>query len=310
MTGHLPWRARLARLALEARFLLELGAIRFYRAISWPFSVDWNSRVAGRVARVIGPLLPVSNVARAQLRAAFPEKSEQERDAILRGVWDNLGRTFSEYLFFDRIWDMGPEEKPTTTRLEIVGQEVFFQLRDDGLPCLGFTSHLANWEIPAIGAAAHGLDIGIIYRAPKNPYVARLLQRVRAGRMGHIIDASFGAPALALGAIKQGRHVGMLVDIFSLSGVPIPFFGRPARTVPTIARLVREVPCPVVGVRVERLDGVRFRITVTPPLTVPRTDDPKADERALLTEINRILEGWIRERPEQWNWLHRRWRDY
>lgn len=306
----LSWRARWGRIALEVRFLLEYGTIQFYRAISRPFSVDWNSKIAGRVARAIGPYMAVSKVARAQLAAAFPEKPLAEREAILRGVWDNLGRTFAEYLFFDRIWDMDAEERATTERLEVVGQSIFYRLRDDNLPCLAFTAHLANWEIPAIGAAAHGLKIGVVYRAPKNPYVARMLERVRRGRMGDIIDASFGGPALALGALKQGSHVGMLIDIFSMSGVPIPFFGRPARTVPTIAKLVREVPCPVIGVRVERLDGVRFRITITEPLDVPRTDDPKADERALLTEINRILEAWIRERPEQWNWLHRRWRDY
>ncbi len=91
--------------------------------------------------------------------------------------------------------------------------------------------------------------------------------------------------------------------------IPVPFFGRDAMTAPALAQLARRFQCPIVPARIERLGGVRFRLTVFPPLTVPKTDDADADAFATMREVNALLEGWIRERPEQWTWVHRRWPD-
>jgi KDO2-lipid IV(A) lauroyltransferase len=89
----------------------------------------------------------------------------------------------------------------------------------------------------------------------------------------------------------------------------VPFFGRDAMTAPAIAQFAVRLGCVLVPARTERLTGARFRVTVYPPLELPATGDRGADERAIMVAINQIVEGWIRERPEQWLWLHRRWPD-
>ena len=101
----------------------------------------------------------------------------------------------------------------------------------------------------------------------------------------------------------------MLVDQKMNDGIAVPFFGRAAMTAPALAQLGLRYRCPVVPVRLERLAGCRFRVTIHPPLSFPDTGDQAADVRTTMTAVNALLEGWIRAGPEQWLWLHRRWPD-
>jgi KDO2-lipid IV(A) lauroyltransferase len=290
------------------RYRGEWLAVRACFALIRVLGVDRASGCAGRAARAVGPLLPVSKVARTNLRLAFPEKSPREIEAIVKGVWDNLGRTFAEYLFLDQIWGEGAEGEVPSKRIVYEGEDRFFALRDDGKPALIFASHLANWEIPAIGAARYNLEVSILFRPPSNPFVAEELLAHRSAKMGRLIPTRFGAAAGALKVLEEGGHVAMLVDTHVHSGIQAPFFGRPAWTSIAFAKLARRMQCPVHGARVERLGGANFKATLSPAVPVPVTDDEEADIRALVFEINRIIEGWVRERPEQWNWLHNRWR--
>ena len=106
-----------------------------------------------------------------------------------------------------------------------------------------------------------------------------------------------------------GGHLGILPDQKMNDGIAVPFFGRDAMTAPALARLALRFDCPVVPLRAERTGGARFHIRFYPPLEIPNSGDRQADVLALMTEVNRIIEGWIIERPEQWLWLHRRWPD-
>src|SRR6202000_305908 len=123
------------------------------------FDPGKTANLFGRIARLIGPLLPEQRIGRANLTAAFPEKSPQEIEAILAGVWDNLGRIAAEFAHIDRIWDYDTSH-PQNSRVECGPRtsELSDRLRDDGRPALIFASHLGNWELPALAAAAHGLD--------------------------------------------------------------------------------------------------------------------------------------------------------
>jgi KDO2-lipid IV(A) lauroyltransferase len=92
-------------------------------------------------------------------------------------------------------------------------------------------------------------------------------------------------------------------------GIPVPFFGRDAWTAPAIAQLALRFDCAIVPARIDRLGGARFRITVEPPVAIERTGDRQADVHAIMAKVNKVIEGWIRDRPELWFWLHRRWPD-
>ena len=284
---------------------LAVGALGLTRWISADAMADF----AGGLMRKLGPWLPEHRTGRGNLAAAYPEMSAAEIENTLRGVWDNLGRVAAEFAYLDRLWDLDTAH-PERSRLEFTPgtSERFQQLRDDGKPALIFAAHLANWEMPALAAAAHGLDTAILYRRPNVGNVDRLVRERRSISMGTLIPTGLGAPIKAAEALEHGLHVGMLADQYASQGVDVTFFGRRTKANAFIARLARHVDCPIHGVRVIRLPGRRFRIDLTEAVEPVCDPAGKIDVAATMQAITGVIEGWVREHPEQWLWLHRRWR--
>lgn len=274
--------------------------------------IDAASAVGGWIARTVGPRLPVSETGRRNLRRAFPDKDANAIEAVIRSVWDNLGRTVAEYPHLQRIWDYDPERSNPDGRIQISGADQFVALRDDGKPALIFSAHYGNWELLPLAAARHDLPLAVLFRPPNNPQAASLVRRIRAeahGREGGLLPSGVEGALAAVDQLQQGVHLGMLVDQRFSRGVLVPFFGRPAQTGTVLAKLARRFDCPVHGARVERLGGARFRLSLTPPLDIPRSGDADADIAETMRRVTATIEGWVRERPEQWLWLHRRWKD-
>jgi KDO2-lipid IV(A) lauroyltransferase len=268
-----------------------------------------TANLFGRVSRFVGPRLREDNIGRANLTAAFPEKSPEEIEAILAGVWDNLGRVGAEFAHLDHIWEHDPA-RPEDSRIEIQPRthELFAQLRLDGKPALIFASHLGNWELPALAAVAHGLDAAILYRRPNIASADRAVEKIRAVSMGTLIPAGRDAPLKLAEALQKGQHVAMLVDQYLTNGVDVTFFGRKTKANPMMARLLRQVECPIHGVRIIRLPGHRFRAELSEEVKPVRDASGQIDVQGTMQAITSVVEGWIREYPDQWLWLHRRWR--
>ena len=268
-----------------------------------------TSNVFARITRLIGPRLREHRIGRANLTAAFPEKSPEEIEKILMGTWDNLGRVGAEFAHIDSVWDYD-RAHPERSRIELPPRtiELFDHIRDDGKPALIFASHLANWELPALAAVAHGLDTAILYRRPNIASADRIIEEMRQVNMGTLVPAGRDAPLRLAEALRKGQHVAMLVDQYLTSGVEVTFFGRKTKANPMLARLVRQIECPIHGVRIIRLPGYRFRAELTEEIKPARGDDGQIDIQGTTQAISAVVEGWIREYPEQWLWLHRRWR--
>src|ERR1043166_2072061 len=205
------------------------------------FDAVKTAHLFGRVSRFLGRRLREDRIGRANLTAAFPEKSPEEIETILTGVWDNLGRFGAEFAHLDHIWQHDPA-RPELSRIEIEPRthELFAQLRLDNKPALIFAAHLGNWELPALAAVAHGLDAAILYRPPNIASADRAIERIRAVSMGTLIPAGRDAPLKLAEALQKGQHVAMLVDQYLTNGVDVTFFGRKTKANPMIARLLRQ----------------------------------------------------------------------
>ncbi len=290
------WRKYLV-LPLEA-VLLHL-AYYLFAALSF----DFASAIGGWIARTIGPHLKVTKTAVRNLKRAFPEKSDDEIAHIVRGVWDNLGRVATEFPQSGRL------RIHEDARFTVAGVEHIDRLRDDGRPGIFFTGHLGNWELAALAIAQRGVRLGVVYRAANHPAAERLVRRGRREIGGELIAKGGAGARHMIKLLSRGGHLGMAVDQKLNDGIPVPFFGREAMTAPALAELALKFRCPVVPMRVERVQDTRFLITAYPPLDMPDSGDRRADVKAGMALVNRTIEGWVRERPEQWLWLHRRWPD-
>ncbi|HLN10067.1 MAG TPA: lipid A biosynthesis lauroyl acyltransferase [Xanthobacteraceae bacterium] len=271
--------------------------------------LDRTADMFAAVMRTIGPRLREHRIGRANLAAAFPDKSPAEIEAILAGVWDNVGRTAAEFIHLDRMWDYD-RTHPKAGRAESTPESdaYFDRMRDDGQPALVFAAHLANWEQPALAAKGGGLNFAALFRRPNLSGISDAIMAARAGAMGTMIAGGPDAPFRIARALEQGQHVGLLVDQHYGNGVDVTFFGRTCKANPMLARLARHIDCPIHGTRAIRLPNNRFRVEMTDAITVPRDAGGRVDVQGTMQVITAIVEGWVREHPEQWLWLHRRWR--
>jgi Kdo2-lipid IVA lauroyltransferase/acyltransferase len=228
-----------------------------------------------------------------------------ERSRIMRGAWENLGRTAAEMPHLAAL-----HPSAAGPGWEVEGEEHLEALRAHGGPALFFSGHLANWELIGPAVAALGVPIAGIYRAASNPAADDIIQKLRRDARGvdepMFAKGSQGARA-ALAHLNAGRCLGMFVDQKMNDGIPVAFFGRTAMTAPALAHFALRFHCPVMPVHVERLGPAHFRLICEAPLTVPVTGDRAADTQAFTLAVNETLERWIRRSPESWLWLHRRW---
>lgn len=280
--------------------LEALGAACCYLAFRG-LPMQQASIFGGWLARKFGPISSAQRTAEKNLGWVFPEKSQKEIKTIIEKVWDNFGRVIGEY---PNLVGLNVYEDP---RFEVIGQEYIDQLRDDDQPGIIFAAHLASWEVAIMAAHQRGLKVTQLYRATNNPYVDKGVRMVQRKIGQEVLTKGQGDARKVLASLRRGDHLFILTDQKMNRGVSVPFFGKPAMTAPAAARMALRFQCPLVPARVERLGGVRFRITYYPPMQLPSTKDSPEAVRSLLCNMNEMLEGWIKERPEQWLWLHNRW---
>lgn len=282
-------------------------------------AILWIARLADRnrtanffalVTRNVGPWLPQHRMGRANLRAAFPKKSDKDISGILLEVWDNLGRLAAEVAHVDRIHIGSPEHQDSRdVMFDLQSFEELRRIRQSASPSIYFSAHFANWELPAIVPPLVGLDSYVLYRPPNNSIINNAIVAMRANCMGTLIPVGLDAPLRLANALKRGGQVGMLVDQRYGRGVDVTFFGRTCRASPLLAQLARRFECPVRGLRVVRLqDRNLFRGELTGPVNLPRGSDGKIDVQGTTQAITSIVEQWIRKDPGQWLWIHNRWR--
>ena len=263
------------------------------------------SNLCGWVARSIGPLLPVSKVAHRNLEMTMPELDAGARRRIVRGVWDNLGRTVGEFVHADRLGatEAGPG-------WEMVGAEHLRGLVTHHGPGMVFTGHIGNWEVMRAATTSLGLVYATLYRPSDNPIIDRIitdLRRLQPGETDLLFPKGAKGARQTLVHMRQGGRVAMLPDQKMNDGIEARFFGRPAMTASALASLALKMSCPIIPCYALRIGPARFRVTWEAPLPLPATGDRDADVLSLTQAVNDRLESWIRSSPGSWLWLHRRW---
>ncbi len=259
------------------------------------------SALGAHLLRAVGPRLRAQRVARDNLARAFPDLDPATRERLLPGMWNNLGRTLGEMPHLEALSRLdGPW-------MELDGAEILADLKASGRPILFFGAHIANWEIGARVLAQHGVGMNVFFRAPNNPLILDIYGEIRGAGFGRMLPKGRDGARAAFACLKRGENLGILVDQKMNDGIAVPFFGHDAMTAPALAQLAKRFDALVVPLRTRRLDGPRQRVSVHAPLDLPDSGDRHADVAETMRRVNVVLEGWIRETPEQWLWVHRRW---
>jgi KDO2-lipid IV(A) lauroyltransferase len=278
------------------KYLIEAAAVIFLFAIFKVLPLDLASAIGSFLGRTIGPFLSAQKIADNNLSMIFPDLSQPEKNKILRDMWDNLGRNAVELPHLPG--------KQLFNRMTVKGIE---NLPPPGQAAIFFSGHFGNWELTYPIAHRNGLTVTLIYRSANNPYVDNIVAAIRATQSTNMLPKGPQGGIKLARAIKQGSTLAMLVDQKMNEGIAVPFFGRDAMTAPAIAEFALRYNMPLIPARAIRTKGCHFEATVYPPLQYEKTGDHEKDVLNIMTKINATLEGWIREYPSQWFWVHRRW---
>lgn len=265
------------------------------------FSADTASRIGASLGRRFGPPTDKSRLISRNLKLAFPEMPDTERQTLLKEIWGNLGRILAEYPHLGRICDSEAER-----RLEYVIDDSIEVFRNPGKPAVFVSAHLANWELAA-GAIAHrGVPLNVVYTRLQNPGLDRLLYNARLALGCGLVERD-GAARQLVRSLKQGTSVGLIVDQRVDGGAPVPFFGHEMLTSVTPAQLAVRFDCELIPVQIQRLEDARFRAIFHAPVRVAAElpDDRRVLE--MTAAVNDLFEQWIRERPQEWMCTKRRW---
>ncbi len=286
------------------RYLLEAGLLWLVFACLSLLPIERASAVGGFLGRALGRVMARKNaVARRNIEASLPHLSVDETAAVITGMWDNLGRFVGETPHLHKLDVYGGGRVRLTADVDLNNPAT------TPMPVIFFNAHFGNFEVSTLLAIQRGLDLTLVYREASNPWSEKIIQHWRDKRGGTWVPKGRDGARALLAAIRNKGAIAIMADQKFNEGVAVSFFGRDAMTAPAIAELALKYDVPLVPVRILREPDAHFHAHVFKPIEVVRTGDKTADVHAILLAVNRTFEAWIRENPDHWLWIHRRWPD-
>jgi KDO2-lipid IV(A) lauroyltransferase len=280
-----------------ARSLLTvLGVLPVRFAISVGRFIGWIAYSTAADLRRTG---------QTNLRLAFPEKDESEREQMLRDCFASLGRELGLFGHFTT--------SSRETLLELIepeGLEYLERAKAQGKGVILFTAHLGAWELTAFGLSLLGHPLSFLARRIDNPRVEGLIDKGRIRFGNRTIDKlSAGRPMVKI--LRSGEVLGLLLDLNTLDdeAIFVDFFGVPASTNFMVAKLALRTESPIVPIFAPWDPSRRkFQLQLQPPVAMQVTGDEDQDVRRLTEQLSMVIEEAIRRYPGQWLWVHKRWK--
>jgi Kdo2-lipid IVA lauroyltransferase/acyltransferase len=284
------------------QYLIIKGFNLFVNLLPERFSL-WMGRQLGGMAFYLDR--EHRKVAVQNLEIAFgQEKSKREIDVIAKRTFQNLGMTAVEFFRIPRM-----DLKTLENKITIEGLKNARELLDNRTRgILLLLSHLGNWELMGMLAKFSRYPISVIAKPMKNKRIDRFVLQIRKTTGLEVISTE-QAGRKVIRALSQNRLVGILIDQRAKrsEGVWVDFFGRKAPTTPALTVLAMRTGAPILPVFMVRNGYQKHRLLIKEPLQLIDTGDIKRDVEANTQQINHVLESMIRQYPDQWFWVHRRW---
>lgn len=282
-------------------YLLTMGLCLAVRLTPFPLAIRLGGWFGTLAYRLDGRHRAIAEDALAE---SFRDKPAGEIRAIARAVYRNLGCSVVELMRSDRY-----AARPLEDHFEFTGYESFEKALAKGRGVLILTGHIGNWELMALAQSIRGPSLAVVARPLDNPYIERLVSRLRTRHGNTLINKQKGMREV-LGALAHGKGVGILLDqsVTKKEGVFVDFFGRPACTNKGLALMAAKTKAPVIPVFTRRIGPYRHEIVVGEELPLTDTGDKESDIKANTQAYTKAIEDFVRKYPDQWFWMHRRWK--
>jgi len=261
------------------------------------------SFMGSNLAKIFGPLLRPKKIIEKNLKICFKNDDQKMIKKISLGMWDNIGRTFSEYVFLNNF------QKNHKHLIKLNGTKYLDEIKNSNKPMVFVSGHFSNFELLGTKLNRYGIRFCAIYRPLNNIFLNPIMEYLRLKYVCPImIKKGRSNIKELLNKIKSGYSVIIIADQRTSEGKKIEFFNCPALTTTIPAQISLKYNCKIVPLRMERLSYNNFEMTIYKPFEYKKSENYEKDTRGLTLKINKQLEKMILKRPEQWLWSHNRWK--
>ncbi len=278
------------------QFLFSVFFFLFFKIIGPKLS----SKISGKIFEIIGPFFRSKKVIYNNIKRALPEIDENNLKNIENSMWNNYGRIFAEYIFLKDF-----RYGKLASNVQIEGQEILNDIKENNKQVIFISGHLSNFELMAMFIEKSGINLSAIYRPLNNIFLNGIMENIRKKYIcKNQIKKGLAGLKKLIKLKKKNYSTALMIDQRVSEGILSPLFNEKALTTTIPAQLVKKFNIPIVPVYIERINGLKFKITINQPLSF--TQD--TSQQQITDHLNQILEKFILSKPENWIWSHNRWK--
>ena len=277
-------------------FLFSIFFFLFFKIIGPKLS----SKISGKIFEIIGPFFRSKKVIYNNIKRALPEIDENNLKNIENLMWNNYGRIFAEYIFLKDF-----RYGKLASNVQIEGQEVLNDIKENNKQVIFISGHLSNFELMAMFIEKSGINLSAIYRPLNNIFLNGIMENIRKKYIcKNQIKKGLAGLKKLIKLKKKNYSTALMIDQRVSEGILSPLFNEKALTTTIPAQLVKKFNIPIVPVYIERINGLKFKITINQPLSFPQD----TSHQQITDNLNQILEKFVLSKPENWIWSHNRWK--
>ena len=284
----------------KIKYFFEFIIVSFLFFIYKILGLKISSFISGKLFEFFGPLFRSKEIIKSNIRRAIPKINLQEINGIKKDMWNNYGRTLSEYMFLKNF-----RNNDFNSNINIDGKEILEEIKNDKTPVIFVSGHFSNFELMAMQIEKSGVNLSAIYRPLNNIFLNIIMEKIRKKYIckKQIKKGTQGVREL-LRLYKKGYSIALMIDQRVSEGIKSKFFDEVAFTTTIPAQFVKKFNCKVVPIYIERFNDINFNIKVEKPIEFSK--DVSTEE--ITRDLNIWLEKKILRNPGKWIWSHNRWK--
>jgi KDO2-lipid IV(A) lauroyltransferase len=259
-----------------------------------------SSYISGKLFEAFGPIFRSKNIIKSNIEKAIPKISSLKVKIITKNMWNNYGRTLSEYMFLK-----GFRNNKFKSNINIVGKEILEKIKLENTPVIFISGHFSNFELMAMEIEKSGVNLSAIYRPLNNVFLNLIMEKIRKKYIcKNQIKKGTGGVRELLKLYKKGYSIALMIDQRVSEGIKSKFFSADAFTTTIPAQFVKKFNCKVVPIYIERHHGINFNINIETPIEFTKN----CSTEKITRDLNIWLEKMILKNPGEWIWSHNRWK--
>ena len=282
------------------KYFLQFVVTIFCFVIFKLLGPNLSSSLSGKLFELIGPFFRSKKIIHSNIKRGIADVNPEKLENITKQMWNNYGRLFAEYMFIKDF-----RNGKLSQKIQIQGQEILEEIKNSNKQVVFISGHFSNFELMAMYLEKNGIKLSAIYRPLNNIFLNRIMESIREKYIcKYQIKKGIGGLRKLIALKKNNFSTALMIDQRVSEGILSNFFNQNALTTTIPAQLVKKFNIPIVPVYIERIDGLKFKISVADPVNFSK--DTSIEN--ITARLNQMLEKMILKKPEQWIWSHNRWK--